>query len=320
MNKIIINKKLYMNNKIKNIIIKDNNIIKKDNNIIKKDNNIIKNDNNIIKNDILDLSNKSVCIVSYATYMQNKKLGKYIDSFDYVTRINIGIYPIDVDDFGKKTNIASLSISSNKIPKVIKIFNNFNNNKYNNIDDICKENNIKYVLGLGVKNDEINKWKIYFDSFKDSNIKYLIDYNYDKYTIKDLFGLTNGLKTIIYILKCKPIKTYICGFDFSMNIYDKYIPYHQNVNNNNNNISSYEEWSKIKRNNSLWHSTILEKYILKKLYIKFKFEIDDELKKILNKLNENNNDENIFNCVFYNIEVKIKYIDLFNKIYVYINS
>jgi hypothetical protein len=315
MNKIILDKKkLYMNNNINN---KLNNIKKEDK---KEDKNKIKKNKNIIKNNILDLSKRSVCIVSYATYMQSKKLGRYIDSFDYVTRINIGIYPIDQEDFGKKTNIASLSISSNKIPSVVKIFNNFNNNKYNNIDEICKENNIKYVLGLGVKNDEINRWTKYFDCFKNSDTKYLIDYNYDKYINKDLFGLTNGLKTIIFILHCKPKKVFICGFDFSMNIYDKYIPYHQNVKNNNVNICSYEEWSEKNRNNSLWHSTMLEKYILKKLYIKYNFEIDDELNKILNEFNDNNIDENIFNCVFYNIEVKIKYIDLFNKICEYIYS
>ena len=56
--------------------------------------NISKNKNNIVITNEkfnLDLSNSSVCIVSYAAYMKNKKLGTYIDSFDYVTRINIGI-------------------------------------------------------------------------------------------------------------------------------------------------------------------------------------------------------------------------------------
>jgi hypothetical protein len=305
MNKVLINNLLKKHNNLKNINFN-------------RPTNILQNIDNSIDNKIinLDLSDKNVAIVGYASYMKNKNLGLYIDSFDEVVKINIGIYPINNKDLGNKVSIASFSMSKNKIYSVLNIFNelNTNNKKYNNIHDIFIDYNIKYILGMGVKNYEIDYWKKNLKINNENNIMYIIDFDYKTYINNYLFGLTSGLKTIIYILKCKPKKIYICGFDFSMNIYNDFKEFHANMKNKDILNLSYEEWSNNNNNNNNWHSTYIERYILKKLFLKYNFEIDEDLHIILLSIDEDDCDNNIFKCSFYNIDKEIMYLDLFNNI------
>ena len=314
MNKVLINNLLKKQFKLNNNNLNNNNL----NNILDKNKNKNKNNNKNNNNNLnnnLDLSDKNVAIVGYASYMKNKKLGTYIDSFDEVVKINIGIYPINKKDLGSKITIASFSVSRTKIKSVINIFNKLNllQKKYNNIHEISIDYNIKYILGLGVKNYEIDYWKTNLLINNNDNITYIIDYNHNTYINNYLFGLTSGLKTIIYILKCKPKKLYICGFDFSMNIYDDFKEFHANMKYKDILNLSYEEWSNNNDNNN-WHSTYVERYIFKKLFLKYNFEIDEDLHIILLSIDEDDYDNNIFKCSFYNIDKEIMYLDLFNNI------
>ncbi len=299
-----------------------NNLLKKqfnpniiNNNLNNKINNNLNNNINNNANNNLDLSNKNIAIVGYASYMKNKNLGSYIDTFDEVVKINIGIYPINEKDLGNKVSIASFSMSINKVNSVLNIFNELNTSckKYNNLHEIAVDYNIKSIIGLSVHVNQIDYWKKNLQIKNNDNIKYIIDYNHNTYINHYLFGLTSGLKTIIYILKCKPNKIYICGFDFSMNIYNDFKDFHANMKNKDILNLSYEEWSNNNNNNN-WHSTYVERYIFKKLFIKYNFEIDEDLHIILLSFNENDYDNNIFKCSFYNINKEIMYLDLFNNI------
>jgi len=265
--------------------------------------------------------NKSVCIVGYAKYMEKLNLGNYIDSFDEVTRINIGLYPINKDDLGSKTTIGSFSLSLNKIISVINIFNKLcrTQKTYSTLTDICINNNINYIFCLGSTPEYYLKCKNIVD-YNNKNINYIIDYNYKTHINEYFFGLTTGLKTIIFLLSCKPKHLYICGFNFSMNIYNDYIKYHNaykdnNANKNYSNLT-YEEWGKDKN----WHSTKIEIYLLAKFYKKYNFEVDNILKNLLTNIDYDIYDNNIFNFNFYNIEKKHIYIELFNNLCKFIDN
>jgi len=79
----------------------------------------------------MSLSNKSVCVVSYAKYMENKKMGKIIDSYDKVVRINNGInIPKDLyDDFGSKKDIYAGSFCGGKNNFILKTYCYLNKKK-----------------------------------------------------------------------------------------------------------------------------------------------------------------------------------------------
>lgn len=318
MNNIIKSKKILLaKNNIKIINKNINNISNQDN--LNQDNS--NQDNlNVIKQTFND---RTICIVGYAKYMKNKNLGNYINSFDEIVRLNIGIFPINFNDLGKKTTLASFSISLHKITSVMDIYNKLNiyNKTYNDIDSICNDYNIKYILGLGGNIHYFNKCKKYFN-FDNKNITHIFDCDYNKYINEYFFGLTCGLKTILFILSCKPKKLFICGFDFSMNIYEDYMNFHKAYNKSNiktNKQYTYEEWSKIGNVNN-WHSTDIERYILGKLYYKYNFEVDNELEKILKNINYDENNNKIFTCSFYNKTVSYKYIDLFNNLCNFIDN
>ena len=256
-------------------------------------------------NDLINLKDKNVCIVSYALYMKDKKLGNYIDTFDDIVRINIGIKSVNIEDFGTKTTIGSFSVSKSKIHSIEKTFN-----KNTNILDILDNLNIKYFVGLSIKVHEINYFQNYFFKIKNS-VKQILISDYNKY----VFGITSGLKTIIYILQCKPKKLYICGFDFSINIYEDYKKIHVNQSTQPdiiiNNVIQKKRYEDVREN---WHSSDFELYIFKKLYMKYNFEVDDCLKKIINDLDITQSDNNIFKATFENINVNYIYIDKFNYI------
>ena len=70
----------------------------------------------IIKSRInnLDLKEKSVCLVSYASYMYDKKYGSVIDSNDVVVRINNGLNILNEID-SRKRKYLYRCILNNKI-------------------------------------------------------------------------------------------------------------------------------------------------------------------------------------------------------------
>jgi len=80
------------------------------------------------------VNNKKVMIVCHGPNLKNLDLGKYIDSFDVVCRLNFGYrgtieYP---KDLGKKCDILFASVSSTMIPQLIL--------------DTLENNNIKHLI------------------------------------------------------------------------------------------------------------------------------------------------------------------------------
>lgn len=256
----------------------------------------------------LNLENKTVCIVSYAFYMYNKNLGKIIDSYDFVLRINNGIHNLNSNDFGEKNTIASFSMSKGKTGIVEQTYKVIFKKKKNFLN-ICKEYGFLYVIGI-INDLEDEYWKNFLIDNKniyDCITKFNKNYSYLK-----IMGLTCGLHSIIFILKNKPEKLFICGFDFSLNLhpdYAKFYPIPSNLN------KSYEE---IQKN---WHSSVFERYLLKKLYLNYNFLVDNELQKILDKINTENFDNNVFYAIFKGkLEFNYIYKEAFDIIREYIDS
>ena len=79
----------------------------------------------------MSLKNQNVCVISYAKYMNGKKMGKIIDSFDKVVCINNGINidKKDIEDFGKKTDIYAGSFCGGKNCFITKTYNYLNKTK-----------------------------------------------------------------------------------------------------------------------------------------------------------------------------------------------
>lgn len=130
------------------------------------------------------------------------------------------------------------------------------------------------------------------------------------------YMVTTGLCTIITILQSKPKSLFICGFDFTMYLYngydDLYKKYRGGYTDRLN--KTYEEYQ------DDYHSTIFEKYILKKLWKVYKFEIDEKLEKLLNEIRENELDEQIFRKILKGKLFEDKYVNYYNDIVKIIES
>ena len=246
----------------------------------------------------------TICIVSYAKYMENKKLGKYIDSFDKVIRINNGINILNKEDLGSKTDIVSLSFNEGKMRMIVKSYNFLNKTKFDEIFDILLKENIKNILFV----DFIYKYK--FPQLKEYNIIT----NSGKYI--DIFSIiTTGLSTIICALKMEHKKLFVCGFDFTMSLYKGYDDLYKMIRKHVNRLNkTYEECLEN------WHSTELERYLFKKLWINYNFEIDDDLSKILDNFETVNLDNKIFSINIENTLLENEYIYIFEEIIKIINN
>jgi hypothetical protein len=255
----------------------------------------------------MNIKEKDVCIVSYAKHMYNKSLGPIIDSHDTVIRINNGIHKLNVSDFGEKNSIASFTISTIKLGIVedtyFKLFN-----QQKNFLQICKEYNFQNVMGF--INELENEYWQNFLSLNKPIYNCVTKFN-ENYNFLNSMGLTCGLSTIIFTLKQKPKNLFICGFDFTMSMhpdYSTYYPIQERIG------KTYDE---IQKN---WHSTKFEKYLLKKLFLKYKFKVDEELDNILQSVNIEELDDDVYDAVFKDkLKYKFGYKESFNKIIDYIN-
>ena len=239
-------------------------------------------------------NNYSYCIVSYAKYMEKLKLGRKIEKYDKIVRINNGINVVDKKFFGKTTDIFAGSFCIGKNILIIKTYNYIHKTNYSNIFDIISKNNVKEILICNTK--------------KYDEIKNLKNINIITQKINKKLGLTTGLQAIINIISLKPKKLYICGFDFTTNLatsYDNFYKMFQTKKANTRLNKNYDDDITSK------HSTIFEKYILKKLWEKYNFDVDPILKNILDDFNSNALDDYKFKHG--------KFIDIFNKIINYIS-
>jgi len=248
----------------------------------------------------MDLRDKRVCIVSYAKYMEKKKFGKIIDSYDVVVRVNNGVNIVDRKYFGTKTDIFSGSFYESKMKMIVTTWRYLNKDetkktKKMNIYEFLKMIGINYIF---INNRNGNSKETEENAIK-SGLKIMVDQK-----INTNIYLTTGLQAIIQLLYLKPKELMVIGFDFTMNFFKDYENFYRmfkSVHSDRLN-KSFEE---IK---GMGHSTIFEKYILKKLWLKYKFNVDPFLKDILNNFDITNLDENTFE-----LSKNRTFIDLFEN-------
>lgn len=154
---------------------------------------------------------KKVAIVGGADSVLNDKLGKFIDSFDVVVRINNGLIPIPMqkDYIGEKTDFLfhSFYVRNNDAgssPIDIDLFSK----KVNNM--IIFANNYKcsiYSLRNFIYFIKITKNKLKFSQINKKQF-------FENKNILHPFGATTGFSAINTILNCKPKELYITGFTF----------------------------------------------------------------------------------------------------------
>jgi len=346
---------------------------------------------------MLNLKGQSICITSYSKSMEKSGLGKKIDSYDQVVRINNGVNILNTKDLGSKCDIFACSFLGGKIKFIENCYEDINDL----IDNDVRKEKVKSIHSkYKIKNDyweylvpkvnhELSKIKgekgdktmkqikkekekpPKKDLVKNIIKKELIKKLYNQYNgtvdksilkkklrntisicdillekqVKNILIFTNnkenydedelncyskyykiivqnpnnpiiyymvttGLCTIITILQAKPKNLFICGFDFTMYLYngydDLYKKYRGGYTDRLN--KTYEEYQ------DDYHSTIFEKYVLKKLWKKYNFEIDEKMINMLNEIKEDELDGKIFKKVLKENMFQDSYLNYYNDI------
>jgi hypothetical protein len=255
----------------------------------------------------MDIKDREVCIVSYAGYMANRRMGTFIDSHETVIRINNGIHPLNVSDFGEKNSIASFTISTVKLGIVEDTYFRRHNQRKDFLQ-ICKEYGFNHVMGF-VNELENEHWEAFLT--RNRPIYDCVTKFNGRYPFLEAMGLTTGLSTIIFSLKQNPRRLFICGFDFTMSMhpdYSVYYPIQERIG------KSYDD---VQKN---WHSTRLEMYLLKKIHSTYGFHVDENLGRTLESFDAHALEAEVHEAVFKNrLHYRYGYREIFEKIRKYID-
>ena len=257
----------------------------------------------------LNLSKDKVCIVSYSKSMEDSNLGKHINSFDKVVRINNGINILDKKDLGSKCDMFACSFFGGKVALIEACYERLNKKKLSIYEILSKKKTEVIFVFTNNKshydNDEFTKNKEKFNIIITNQENPIIYYM-----------ITTGLCTIITILQAKPKELFVCGFDFTMYLYrgydDLYRIYGGKFVERLN--KTYEEYQ------DLYHSTVFEKYILKKLWKKFNFTMDENMVKMLEELDISDMDNRLFQKILKGKLFQDTYINYYNDIIKIIES
>jgi hypothetical protein len=224
----------------------------------------------------LDLTDKSVCIVSYASYMHKKHYGGIIDSHDVVVRINNGLNILNKKDFGTYTDILYVFFGGAKQKVIYKTFNELNNTNYTHLSEILKLKNLITISNMNI--EKINEYKI---KYADSNILFI-----ESIVPK----ITSGISAIIIILHLKCKSLHITGFSFDNFIYPGYDKFFEKFKK--------LTYSRLNKKFSEWnapHSELFEKYVVKSLINKYNnITVDDNMNNIFNEINIDEIQDNIY--------------------------
>jgi len=238
--------------------------------------NLINKYKKIFSNDIhyfhKKLKNKSIAVVGPSPYLENKNLGNYIDSFDYVVRINKG-YKLTENpkDYGSRTDILYHVVNQH----------NENGGPLNN--NLLNQYNIKYVIGCyplldydeNTSFDNIGTIRDYFQLERDINNFYKIHKKkYKKFENKIGTRPNAGTICIWDLLKSPCSKIYITGFSLFKGGYSKL--YRDKIDGNDN-----LEEAVLKRIKTNHDQEKIKSFYQEKLLNNPKVELNDELKFIL---------------------------------------
>ena len=249
----------------------------------------------IIKSRInnLDLKEKSVCLVSYASYMYDKKYGSVIDSNDVVVRINNGLNLLNEIDFGKYTDIIYIFFGGSKQKVLFKSFNELNNTNIELSEILI----LKKLLCIS---------NMHIEKIKECKIKYANN----RILFIDIIlpHLTSGISAMIILLYLKPKSLYLTGFSFDNFIYpgyDKFFKQYKKITYNRLN-KKFSEWNAP-------HSELFEKYVVKSLLNNYNnITTDDIMTDVLSKINI----DKLHNNIYY----ERTFIDNFNIIKQFIDQ
>jgi hypothetical protein len=245
----------------------------------------------------LDLKDKSVCLVSYASYMYGKKYGSVIDSNDVVVRINNGLNIINKKDFGRYTDIIYVYFAGAKTKVIYKTYNELNKTNIKLQDILTLK---KLICISNISSDNINEYKI---KYANNNILFIE-------TI--LPKITSGLSAMIILLYLKPKTLHMTGFSFDNFIYPGYDTF----------FKKYKKltYSRLNKKFSEWnapHSELFEKYVVKSLLNTYNnVTTDDTMKDILNKITPDGNIDELHNNIYYDKT----FIECFNIIKEFIDQ
>ncbi len=156
--------------------------------------------------------NKRIVLVGPSPHLIRKNLGKFIDSFDVVVRVNeLGVVGEMSKDYGSRTDISFLTLTDESLPIYMKM---------------KEEVNYDHLKAVVCPGDEYNYNPI-AQSSKTQNVKEYfnsIDLNVDFFHIKTptfeerckIFECfpTTGSVTIYELLNHNYKELYICGFSF----------------------------------------------------------------------------------------------------------
>jgi len=160
--------------------------------------------------------NKRVVLVGPSPHLLGKNLGKFIDSFDVVVRVNeIGVTSDLYDDYGSRTNVAFLSLYSEVIPYYREMIHNVNYDELKLIVHPGDEYNLNPYT-----NEKTESAKKYFDLLN-------IDIAYHQIVVPSIsetskfFGCypSTGSLTMIELLNQELKELYVCGFSFYLTKY-----------------------------------------------------------------------------------------------------
>jgi pyruvyltransferase len=173
---------------------------------------------------VLDfLKNKSVILVGPAAYLQGKSLGKWIDGFDVVVRINYSILNTNYADYGDRTDVIYNYLADDPHGKV--------NVADDRIINATIKNKVKYVVTTFSKSYELNAYK---RKIKNKVKHIVLDRKYFDTISKKVNKAPNtGTVAIDHLLGSKAKSINVVGFDY----YDgKHCKDYLNKKGNNDNV------------------------------------------------------------------------------------
>ena len=223
----------------------------------------------------LDLKEKTVCLVSYASYMYGKRYGSVIDSNDVVVRINNGLNILNKKDFGRYTDIIYIYFAGAKTKVIYKTYNELNNTNIK-LQDILLLKKLICISNISV--DKMNEYKI---KYANNSILFIESI---------LPKITSGLSAMIILLYLKPKSLHITGFSFDNFIYPGYEVFFKKYKR-----LTYERLNKKFSEWNAPHSELFEKYVVKSLINTYdNITTDDIMKDILNNIDINSLHNNIY--------------------------
>lgn len=152
-------------------------------------------------------TNKRVVLVGPSGHLAGKGIGKLIDSYDVVCRVN-DVLPCFIEDYGSRTDVIFYNCSTNSL--------NWFRQKFEDNKEIIK--NIKYVVCPVIKSD--HQWQGNVTKNFETINKYNLNFHwigekkYNEYSDMVKVEPNAGINSILMILEYPIKELFITGFSF----------------------------------------------------------------------------------------------------------